>query len=251
MSVEPYYGEGPVPSGWVRLRCTDPYLNLASLLGPDSPLVTGGLGGWEVTRIPRSVGMTTWEGSDPYALQFGLVMVGAGKAGWISGGTFLANDPQNRDDQWSLEPAIRALRSVARGDNESPPGIVEIHGIPNLPADRWVIEEIDETDDVIRRVSDMHRIRQVINLTFREYRPPTYKRLARRALQGKMGKTTTIKIKKGDTPAIIAKRRKCKWTDLRKLNPTIVKKAHQNLPDGRKLRVPVIKQDKRRDRKKD
>jgi hypothetical protein len=60
----------------VRLACDDPPLNLLVLLGEQPPRVTGGVGGWDVTARPRQVGMTTWQGVEPFELELSLLFDG-------------------------------------------------------------------------------------------------------------------------------------------------------------------------------
>lgn len=210
---------GQLASGYVRLSCGDPSFVLVALLGDESPTVSGGVGGWSIVGRPRDVGMTVWEGIEPCQLTLPLM---------------LDAFAQGR----SQEPALRGLLRVARGDRESPPGIVSVEGVPSLPAREWIVEGIDFAD-AIRRVSDMHRTRQALTLTLREYVKPEY--ITRRRTTSKSStKTIILKATKGDTAAKIAKRRRLKsWKDIRKLNPGIVTKANQTIKQGTPIRVPA------------
>lgn len=212
-----------VPPGWVRLTCDDPPLDLVALMGSTTPHYTGGFGGWEVTARPRQVGMTVWQGTEPLTLELEIVL-----DGFATGR--------------SQEPDLRKLYAVARGDDESPPGVVRVLGVP-LIVPRWVVDGL-ELGDAILRQSDLSRIRQHVTLTLREYVPPTYLQLRRGALQGAKGKAKTLTVKKGDTPASIARRHRCKWTDVRDYNllaktPKPPWKANTKLVAGSKVRVPV------------
>lgn len=209
-----------VPPGYVRLSCGDPALSLVVLLGTEAPKLTGGFGGWSIVGRPRDVGMTIWEGVEPYALTLPLML-----DGWA--------------ERKSQETALRRLTRVARGDDESPPGILRIAGIP-LPAKRWVIDGID-FGDPINRVRDGARYRQPLTLTLREYVPPKYLK-RRKSPYASSGKTLIVKANKGDTPAKIAKRRGLKsWTVLRDLNRKLITKANQSLKTGTTVRVPASK----------
>lgn len=210
------------PPGYVSLFSDDPPLAAMLMLGSASPRLSGGVGGWENVTRPHQTAMTVWGGVDPFELELELVL-----DGYASG--------------HSVEPTLRALYAVAGGDPEVEPGIVEIEGIPWLPADRWVIQALELGDGTIRRGSDFSRVRAPLTLTLSEYVPPSFLRLRKGALKGGRGKTKVITVKKGDTPARIARRAKCKWTELRDLNVGVVTKANQNLKDGSKLRVPVAK----------
>lgn len=206
-------------AGWVTLSCGDPALALRVRLGADPPKLTGGTGGWSVVGRPRDVGMTIWDGVEPYQLSLSLMF-----DGWAA--------------QQSQERALRALTRVARGDSDSPPGVLSVAGIP-LPADDWIIEGIEFGDPIAR--NDGERLRQALSLTLREYVPPEY--LRRRKSPSKTStKTVIVRAQRGDTPAKIAKRRHVKsWTVIRDLNRKLVKKANQVLKTGTKIRVPATK----------
>ena len=213
-----------VPHGHIRLSCDDPAADLVLLLGPEPPRITGGLGGWEITGRPRQISMTTWQGTEPFQVQLSVML-----DGFHSG--------------LSVETTLRKLVTIARGDDESPPGVVAIDGIP-LPTDDWVLEALDFGDSI--SASGGVRLRQPILLTLREYVPPSFLQLRRGALQGTGGKTKVVTARKGDTPARIARRQRCDWREIRDLNPALVRKANAALKVGTKLRVPVAQ---RRDRK--
>ena len=207
-----------LPPGYVRMTCDDPPLDVVALLGPDAVRIAGGVGGWEVTARPRQVGMTTWAGVEPLSVELSLMF-----DGWAAG--------------VSQETPLGKLLTVARGDDQSPPGVVALDGV-TLPVDEWVIEDM-AFGDVIIDPASRERVRQVVSLTLREHVEPTYLQQRKRALQGSKGKTRVVTVKRGDTPARIARRQHCKWTDLRTLNAGVVTKANQNLKDGSQLRVPV------------
>lgn len=220
-----------VRSGRVRITCGDPDFRIDGWLGPDSPKYTGGFGGWNVTPRPRQIGMVTYDGVEPITLEFQLLWDGVL-------GTGHRRRPRRHSN--SVEPYIRELLAVVRGDKESDPGIVRVEGIPSLPTKRWVITNV-EFGDAIRRESDMHRIRLLLNFTLLEYVPPKYEKLRKRAFGKDLGKTVTHTVKTGETPSIIAKRRHCKWTDIRRLNQAVVRSANQKLKKGTRIRVPVRK----------
>jgi hypothetical protein len=207
---------GYIPPGRVRLRCGDPKLDITPWLGTDAPRLEAGFGGWTVTGRPREVGMTTWDGVEPFQLSLPIMF-----DGWVAG--------------LSQETDIANLIAVSRGDRESPPGIVTVEGLP-LPVDSWVIENLDFGDPIY--ALDGNRLRQPVTVTLREFVPPEYLRRYQTAASKASTKTVVIRAKRGDTPAKIAKRRKVKWTDLRTLNKALIKKANQVLKEGARIRVP-------------
>jgi hypothetical protein len=204
--------------GWVRITCDDPQLSLVAMLGPDPVHITAGVGGWELTARPRQVAMTTWAGVEPLQMSLGLMFDGFAT-------------------RTSQETPLRRLVVAARGDDESPPGVINVEGVP-LPVADWVIEDIAFGDPILA-ADTLERVRQPVTLTLREYVPPRYLQLRKHTLQGSKGKTRVVTCRTGDTPASIARRQSCPWTAIRELNPTLVSKANQKLKSGTKLRVPV------------
>jgi hypothetical protein len=213
------------PPGYVRLRCDDPALNVVVLLGEDGVLLTAGLGGWDVTARPRQVGMTTWSGAEPLQVTLPLIF-----DGWARGR--------------AQDTALARLFSVARGDAESEPGLLRVDGIAGsaLPNRRWVIESVEYGTPILDPAT-MRRLRQPVTLTLREFTPPTYMHLRKRALAGTKRKTRVVATRRDETPAKLARRCGCKWTDLRSLNPQLIHKAnHPEFKAGVKVRVPVAVQ---------
>lgn len=210
-----------VSDGNVRLHCLNPPLSETIRMGPDPPVLSGGVGGWETTQRPRGVSMTTWGGVDPFELTVNLLL----------GGAHLL------DDAPSQEHRIQQIINVARGTRNHIPGIVYIDGIPGLPADKWVITGLD-WGDVVRRRGDMHRIRQMLTITFTEYQAPEYELLKKGALRKAKPKTVVYTVKKGDTPAKIAKHRRGDWKDIRAVNRKgVIKKANQQPRKGTPFHV--------------
>jgi hypothetical protein len=211
--------------GYVRVVCDDPQLSLVVLLGPEPVRLTAGVGGWEVTPRPRQVAMTTWAGVEPLQVELGLMF-----DGWATGK--------------SQETSLRRLLAVARGDDESPPGVISVEGVL-LPADDWVIEDVSWGDPILSATT-LERVRQPVTLTLREYVPPQYLQMRRKAIEGSKGKTRVVTVRKGDTPTTIARRQHCTWFALRALNASVISKANQKLKHGTKLRAPVATSKTRR-----
>jgi len=203
--------------GYVRITCDDPKGEIYCLLGPEPLKYTEGDTGWEVVERPHQTGMTVWRGQPPRQVQLGIVM-----------------------DQYvqkrRIAPMANMLFRMARGDEESPPGPIEVEGVP-IGYTSWVIESIEHGDPI--RDQRGYATRQGFVLTLREYVPPEFLALRRRALAGVKGKTKIVKARQGDTPRKIARRNHCKWHELRTANGLTVQKADQKLKVGTKLRVPV------------
>jgi LysM domain len=207
--------------GWVHIMCNIPPLNHRVRLGPDGWKPADIAGGWDATQRPRAVGMTTWSGVPPMEGDLSLLY----------------------DDPNGVEQQIQQLIDVTRGTDKAVPGIVWLDGIASLPADRWVIGTLSvpgDPDKVIRN-RGMERIRQSVVLHLIEYMPPQYETLRKNALAKARPKTVIYKVKKGDTPAKIARNRHCRWTVLKALNKKgVIKTANQHLKQGIQIMVPVL-----------
>ena len=212
------------PPGYVHLTCPDPPLDITVRLGPEPVKYTSGFSGWSVIERPGQTSMTIWNGTEPYLLQVGLMFDG------------FATDRR-------VWPELNALYHVARGDGESPAGILTVDGIP-LPQPEWVIESIEMGDPI--RDAKMFATRHPAVLQLRQYVPPEFANLRKRALAPAKGKTKIVKAKKGVTPAKIAKRFHCKWHELRGRNGLTLRKANQEIKAGTPIRVPVRQQHRQR-----
>lgn len=204
--------------GRVHLVCNMPPLNRTVWLGPNGWKLSDVAGGWEATQRPRAIGMTTWNGVPPLEGDLHIL--------WNNGD--------------GVEQYIKELIDVTRGTARATPGVVYLDGLANLPTDQWVIGSLSFGDIVIRN-REMVRIRQDMTLHLIEYQPPVYETLRAAALAKAKPKTVIYKVKRNDTPAKIARGRKCKWTDIRSLNKRgVIKTANQKLKIGIQLMVPVL-----------
>lgn len=223
-----------VASGYVRITCSNPWMNLTCLLGPETPRIINSDNGWEIKARPKQVGMTVWNGVEPIQAEFTFLL-----DGFRTG-----PDMSQRLDSRFIDPQtpnIERLWAVSRGDGDSQPGLINVEGIPEFPNIDWLIETIEfQTDGSIRSDDNFKQGRQMVHVVIREYSPPRYAS-AKAPTGSPKGKTVTWKVKRSDTPTTIAKRIGCQWTDIRELNKKVVKKANQNLKDGTKIRVPATK----------
>jgi hypothetical protein len=216
------FPDGQVPAGFVRIWCDEPDLAIQERFGAELPKITTDEGPWDVVPRANQVSMTIPKGMGPWRLDLNILIDGL-------------------REQKGQEIKIGKLYDCWRGTKKSPPGILHVAGLPEVdPSMEWVIDTIDQ-GDYLRR-NDMHRIRQDLTIHFIEYISPQYLPMAKGALMGaKKATVVTLKVKRGDTPATIARRRGVKWTTLRELNPGVIYKANQNLLDGSKIRVPAKK----------
>jgi hypothetical protein len=156
--------------------------SVTMLRGDGAAKMTGGGGGWSVEARPRRVGLTLWQGRDPYRMEVPILF-----DGWASGR--------------SQENAISILNQMQMGANFREPPTVTIDGVVPVKNARWVIDSIEWGDDVI--VSDDHRLRQDAIVRMIQYTP-----VETLSVRNKGQLRATPKpyiVKKGDTFKSISK----------------------------------------------
>src|SRR5690606_28515888 len=116
------------------------------------------------------------------------------------------------------------MATPQRAAGNQPPPITIRGAVPAHHSVRWVIRDLDWSDEVVvRRRSDGHRIQQGVTLDLIQYVQPelAFSRSAAQRAAMRKPKVVTITAKKGDTLAMIAKRELGavgRWTDIRDLN---------------------------------
>lgn len=100
------------------------------LRGDAAPKMTGGGGGWTVEARPRRVGLTIWNGRDPYSMDVPVLF-----DGWAN--------------EISQEVKISILNQMQMGHDLKPPPTVKITGAVPVKGATWIIDNIDWGDDVI------------------------------------------------------------------------------------------------------
>lgn len=225
-----------VSPGYVRLTSNNPWMNILAALSSETPRLISSDMGWEVVPRPKQVAMTIWRGVESISGQFSF---------WLDGFATGPVDQRLRGRRFGPQTeSIAKLWEVARGDGVSQPGLMNIEGIPEFPRIDWIIESMDfEDDGSIRSENTFEQARIKCNMTVRQYVPPSYlpPTTVPAPTGSPKGKTVMWKVKKHDTPANIARKIGCKWTDIRDLNKRLINKSNQNLQDGRRIRVPATK----------
>jgi hypothetical protein len=229
VTPQPTTGHGRIPTqrklkmppGYIFLSCSKPELHIQVRLGPEPFIPTAGWGGYEVVPRPQNVGMTVPTGVEP----------------WQYTGSIMFDGLKHLQSQ---EDDINALLLCTHGDDDTPPGIISISGLPDLPADDWVVENLDfDADSIIKDNKSMERLRAKVTLTIREYVAPDYLRSATNAFKRPKGDTTIITTKTGDTPHKLGIRYGCDWKTIKRINPMRkITKANQVLKKGLRIRVP-------------
>lgn len=182
-------------AGWLSVLSTSPPVAMKIALGPAPASVSGGVGGWQSADRPRRRAATEWQSSPIEVLEVQVVFDG------LSTG-------------FAIDGDIARLKSLGV------PGGVTFGALPidveppvlrlggNVPhgGKKWVLNDIAwDSEDVVW--IGLQRFRQFANLTFMEYRPATPVKTKRAAsTKAPAGKTRTVKAKKDDTLAKIAKR---------------------------------------------
>lgn len=180
---------------WVVMQAW-PIANLytVALLGPEGAKITGGYGNWEVSEVPRDVGITEWKGRTNYAMDIDLLY-----DGWITHpirpdlpASFIGHPklPQgvrmSRSDRHArathhpavgggvwIEDWLKRLEDLAIClPHEDAPHSVRVFGAVPHPEVRWVIQSIDWGDS-IRDKRTGRRMRQQATVHLLEYNQPT------------------------------------------------------------------------------
>jgi hypothetical protein len=189
------------------------------LRGIAAPKITSGEGGWNVVSRPRRVGLTQWDGHDPYRMDIPIIFDGYRLAR-------------------SVEQDIRTFNAMAMGRDFTPPPTIHVDGALPVGGATWVIESIDWGDLVYWEKSPQGRY-------FR-----TRQDAVAHMLQYEAEKTLKITIAKQlpntytthgskETLRSIAKNmygNATRWKDIQKANPKI--RDPNKIPDKTTLRIP-------------
>lgn len=124
-------------------------LSVAVLRGDGAPKMVGGGGGWQVEARPKRVGLTIWQGRDPYKMDVPVLF-----DGW--------------SEDKSQETAISILNQMQMGsDFQEPPRVTIVGAVPVKNA-TWVID-IDWGDQVIYDGGQRYRQDAIVHMT--QYTP--------------------------------------------------------------------------------
>jgi|SRR5215831_960970 len=113
--------------------------------GDGAPKMTAGGGGWTTVDRPRRIGMTVWNGRDPYGMDVPVLF-----DGYI--------------DSRSVEGDIAKLNQMQMGAALNQPPTVMIDGQVPVKGIRWVITGIDWGDNVYWDAAGRQRQDAVVHL---------------------------------------------------------------------------------------
>lgn len=212
-------------TGYIRIVCDDPIVQVLHLRLDAPPKVTGGYGGWEVTKRPRSVAMVEYEGHDPLRMDVALLIDAYATDGVLPDGE-------------TVESKLAKIEQLALRDAHlGQPPVVAVKG-PVPHADRsWVIENLTWGDTDYNDVEQRSRQQLIVHLL--AYEAPTLLVASLgsgRAAKGASAKTYTVR--KGDTLRVIAAKQlhdAKRWRDIKRLNHI---RAGARLKAGQVLRLP-------------
>lgn len=190
-------------------------------------------GGWIVVARPKRKSFTDWQGYGPYQTEIPILFDG-----------YASNRSVERDIE-----ALRRMMRVPAQTTGHPP-VIKVRGaIPLADRLRWVIQDIEEEDE-IRRPSDGARVRAWMTVTLLEYVPAdvvverTQSSPAAAAKENKQETSSaptssgTYTVKAGDTLWAIATAKLGsgqKWTEIAQLNNI---RDPKTLQIGTRLRIP-------------
>jgi nucleoid-associated protein YgaU len=113
--------------------------------GNGAPKMTAGGGGWTTVSRPRRIGMTVWNGRDPYEMDVPVLF-----------SKFM--------DDISVEGDIAKLNQMQMGSALNQPPTVMIDGQVPVKGIKWVITSIDWGDDVYWDAAGRQRQDAVVHL---------------------------------------------------------------------------------------
>jgi|KBSMisStandDraft_5_1062788.scaffolds.fasta_scaffold108590_2 hypothetical protein len=114
---------------YVTLAASDG-TSVTVLRGQNPPVITDGVGGWEIIPRRRRKAMTSWTGRNPIAMDLPLLFDGGGQI------------------PVSVDGDINTLRQMAVGDNFTEPPTVKLTGALPAPGVTWVINDLEWGSDV-------------------------------------------------------------------------------------------------------
>lgn len=215
-------------AGFITMRSSSPPMSFSAMMGGNGAVVDGGYGGWSVVNRPKKVGMTQWDGREPFSMQIELII-----DGWRSG-----------------EPVEIRCTTLERMALPPVPGAqpptLRISG--NLPHTdlTWALNGI-EWGASLRDPKTGLRLRQIATIKLLQFvdedrvkiQPAAEKARGKNLKPGKeSAKIRTVVVSKGDTLPSIAARvygDHSRWREIAELNNI---RDGRNIKVGAKLRLP-------------
>lgn len=195
-------------------------LSVAMLRGSDPPKITGGTGGWEIQSRPRRVGITVWQGRDPYSLDIPILF-----DAYRSGA--------------SLEADIARLNQMAIGSDLHQPPTVKIDGaLPIKGNVSWIISSIEWGTNVFwdQQGDQPYRTRQDAVVKVIQYNPVD------RLVVQNAGHPNQYVTKRGETLRKVAQKmygKSDRWQQIANAQTPRLRVAGTTvLKAGTKLRIP-------------
>jgi hypothetical protein len=200
--------------------------DVSCLRDEDSPNLVGGYGGWDIVTRPRKVGLTQWNGREPFQMDIPILF-----------------DGFHGDNGQEIEISKLSRMALPGGDDEPPIVKIKGPGVPDPGPDNWVIRDISwGTQKVMWAYNDagvMTRMRQDAVVHVMEHVAPdraAFAKLASKGNQGAWPKHYTVK--KGDTLSKIAAKfykNSKKWKKIADANNI---RDPKSLKVGRRLVIP-------------
>lgn len=192
--------------------------SVTMLMGEIAPRMTAGGGGWSVIARPRRVGLTQWQGRDPYQMEIPVLF-----DAWSVDGD-------------SVEEEIARLNQMQMGKDNDPPPTIIISGAIPVKNIRWVITTIDWGANVIWNVGQSGKpVRERQDAVIHVMQ---YVKEDRLVTLNKTPAPRTHRYKKGETLRQIAQKwykDANKWKKIAEANNI---RDPSNIKDGIQLRIP-------------
>jgi hypothetical protein len=167
----------------VLIITSDNRYQIMADLGPTPAKISDGFGGWQIIARPRKVGLTQFQGRNPFGMQLNLMFDGYDKG-------------------QSQENSLRTLTWMAIPPQDDPdPRKVRLFG-PALPypsSGDWVINGFEYGDAVIWDKTGKYRLRQDVTLTLMRHVAPDVLNNVQINPGLSVSKSQLVNVKAGDT----------------------------------------------------
>ena len=233
-----------MPEPEVVFRSDDPAISVKAMLGFGSPVINGGVGGWEKIPRPKRSELTEWRGRPLIEMSIPILF-----------------DEFTKKRGGNVEPEIRKIMRLARSNESSDPPVVKISGSIPFTDVLWVISGIAWGTPFFNNRGK--RNRQAMNISVLEYSragnfaisPVKQARESKRKGRKKRGLGTlpiigttplgpivaprnTYVVKRGDSLSSIAAKllgNAGRWIEIAELND---KRNPELIHPGERLQIP-------------
>lgn len=221
--------------GTFLIKTEDNKVRFKSHFGDGPAIVTEGYAGWQITQRPKDVGITTWAGRNPMAIEIPFMLNFYG----------LAHRSYSDNPGVECEDMVGNLETLCGIGTHAPPPVCIVDGAGMIPHDysvyqghRWVIEQLSWDKQVeIRSQTSGRRLRCGGTITIRQYVSPS-DILKRISPSARAVKPTTYRVRRGDNLHKIAAKFYGDANQWKKIADANKLRDHRSLVINKVIRIP-------------